>query len=74
MFITALPAFVVLKEDHGPEQLSEMDWGGLAAWSMGFAIEVLADSQKTKWRSKPENKAKDRWIQEGLWAVCRHPK
>ena len=38
---------------------------------LGFAVEVIADNQKTKFRSIPENK--DQFINEGLWARSRHP-
>ena len=37
----------------------------------GFVIEVIADNQKTAFRSIPENK--DLFINEGLWARSRHP-
>ena len=37
----------------------------------GFAIEVIADNQKSAFRSIPENK--DSYINEGLWARSRHP-
>ncbi|MEX0964204.1 MAG: DUF1295 domain-containing protein [Pseudohongiellaceae bacterium] len=44
---------------------------GLAIWIAGFAIEVIADRQKSAFRSKPENKGK--FISEGLWSISRHP-
>ena len=44
---------------------------GLALFLLGFAVEVIADNQKTKFRSIPENK--DQFINEGLWARSRHP-
>lgn len=44
---------------------------GLIIWIAGFAIEVIADAQKSKWRSKPENKGK--FIHSGLWSKSRHP-
>ena len=37
----------------------------------GFVIEVIADNQKTAFRSIPENK--DSIINEGLWDRSRHP-
>ena len=43
---------------------------GLALFLLGFAVEVIADNQKTKFRSIPENK--DQFINEGLWARSRH--
>ena len=37
----------------------------------GFAIEVMADSQKSRFSANPENKGK--FIQTGLWSRSRHP-
>ena len=44
---------------------------GLVIWITGFAIEVIADSQKSKFRSYPENK--DKFISTGIWSWSRHP-
>jgi len=44
---------------------------GLVMFIFGFAIEVIADNQKSAFRSIPENK--DSYINEGLWARSRHP-
>ena len=44
---------------------------GLVMFIFGFVVEVLADNQKTAFRSIPENK--DKFINEGLWARSRHP-
>ncbi|MEC8135547.1 MAG: DUF1295 domain-containing protein, partial [Pseudomonadota bacterium] len=44
---------------------------GSIVWLVGFVFEVVADQQKTAFRSVPENK--DKFIQTGLWSVCRHP-
>ncbi len=44
---------------------------GLALWLLGFAIEVVADRQKTAFRSNPDNAR--RFISTGLWAWSRHP-
>jgi steroid 5-alpha reductase family enzyme len=43
--------------------------GGL--WLVGFAIEIIADSQKTKFRSDPANS--EAFISTGLWKYSRHP-
>ena len=51
-----------------------LDWFALigsVAWVLGFAIEVVADAQKSRFRAKPENKG--RCVQNGLWAWSRHP-
>lgn len=44
---------------------------GTALWIGGFAIEVVADHQKRRFRADAENK--DRFIASGLWAWSRHP-
>ena len=44
---------------------------GLCTWIVGFAIEVIADMQKTAFRADPTN-AGD-FITTGLWAWSRHP-
>ena len=44
---------------------------GLIMFIFGFAIEVIADNQKSAFRSIPENK--NSFINEGLWARSRHP-
>lgn len=44
---------------------------GVALWLAGFAIEVIADAQKSRFRADPANA--NRFIREGLWAWSRHP-
>ncbi|MDA8958247.1 DUF1295 domain-containing protein [Gammaproteobacteria bacterium] len=44
---------------------------GLALFILGFVIEIIADNQKSAFRSIPDNK--DVFINEGLWARSRHP-
>ena len=44
---------------------------GLLTFIIGFSIEVIADNQKTAFRSIPENSNK--FITTGLWSVSRHP-
>jgi steroid 5-alpha reductase family enzyme len=44
---------------------------GFLVWSFGFAIEVVADIQKGRFRAHLENK--DKFIHTGLWAWSRHP-
>ncbi len=44
---------------------------GFLIWLTGFLIEVVADSQKTKFRAKKENE--DKFITTGLWSWSRHP-
>lgn len=44
---------------------------GLLVWVTGFAIEVIADLQKSRFNANPANKGK--FIQTGLWSRSRHP-
>jgi len=44
---------------------------GLGLFVFGFSTEVIADKQKSKFRSIPENR--DKFITTGLWAKSRHP-
>jgi steroid 5-alpha reductase family enzyme len=44
---------------------------GLVVWIIGFALEIVADSQKNRFREDSANKGK--FIQSGLWSRSRHP-
>jgi steroid 5-alpha reductase family enzyme len=44
---------------------------GLVMFIGGFAIEIVADQQKTAFRAIPENRNK--YITSGLWSKSRHP-
>jgi steroid 5-alpha reductase family enzyme len=44
---------------------------GLLLWGIGFAIEVIADNQKSVFNADTTNKGK--FITTGLWAKSRHP-
>ncbi|MFN7914271.1 MAG: DUF1295 domain-containing protein [Vicinamibacterales bacterium] len=44
---------------------------GLVVWLAGFALEVIADRQKSAFNAKPENHG--RFISTGLWSWSRHP-
>ena len=44
---------------------------GLFLFVLGFGLEIVADSQKSKFRGDPKNK--DLFITTGLWALSRHP-
>ena len=51
--------------------LNNIFYIGLVTFIIGLSIEIIADSQKTKFRNDPKNK--DKFINEGLWAKSRHP-
>lgn len=44
---------------------------GLIVWIIGFSIEVVADSQKRRFKYNPKNDGK--FISTGLWSKSRHP-
>jgi steroid 5-alpha reductase family enzyme len=44
---------------------------GALIWAAGFVIEVVADSQKSRFNADLSNKGK--FIQTGLWSRSRHP-
>ena len=44
---------------------------GAIMWVIGFAIEVIADQQKGRFRADPENQG--RFITTGLWSWSQHP-
>lgn len=50
------------------------DWQavvGLVLWAVGFAFEVVADLQKSRFKADPANEG--RFINTGLWSKSRHP-
>jgi len=44
---------------------------GSLIWAAGFAVETVADMQKSRFRADPKNKGE--FIHSGLWAWSRHP-
>jgi len=51
-----------------------LDWAcalGALVWGAGFALEVIADRQKTAFKADPANEGQ--FIRTGLWAWSRHP-
>jgi steroid 5-alpha reductase family enzyme len=44
---------------------------GVIVWLIGYAIEVVADTQKRRFRADPANAG--RFISTGLWSRSRHP-
>ncbi|MEP7215462.1 MAG: DUF1295 domain-containing protein [Anaerolineaceae bacterium] len=54
-----------------PVSLDWVAFVGVAVWTVGFAIEAIADNQKRAFRRDPNNR--ERFIRSGLWAWSRHP-
>jgi steroid 5-alpha reductase family enzyme len=44
---------------------------GFLIWALGLTVEVVADSQKGRFKANPENRGK--FIKTGLWSRSRHP-
>ena len=44
---------------------------GVLVWAIGFAVEVAADTQKSRFKADPANDGK--FIRSGIWAWSRHP-
>lgn len=53
------------------EPLGAIGIAGIALWSCGILIEIVADRQKSKFKDNPNNEGK--FINVGLWAWSRHP-
>ena len=53
------------------EPLGVIGFAGIAVWTIGIVVEIVADRQKSAFRADPANKGK--FIQTGLWAWSRHP-
>ncbi|MGE0159845.1 MAG: DUF1295 domain-containing protein [Gemmatimonadales bacterium] len=67
---TAGAALAAIAGGHGAP-LGVHDAVGVALWILGFGIEAVADQQKRRFKSRPENA--QRFISSGLWARSRHP-
>ena len=70
VFICSSAALVAISSTSGVV-INSLFFIGLIIFVFGFAVEVVADNQKSAFRSIPENK--DVFINEGLWARSRHP-
>ena len=51
--------------------MNKLFFVGAIIFILGFLVEVIADNQKTKFRSSPKNK--DKFITTGLWSYSRYP-
>ena len=51
--------------------MNAITYVGIILFIIGFGIEIIADNQKTAFRSIEANK--DKFITSGLWAKSRHP-
>jgi len=70
VLLTAACALVVITGGNR-EALGIVGYVGIAVWTIGILIEIVADQQKSAFRANPANKG--RFINTGLWAWSRHP-
>lgn len=68
--MTSCAALTAILSDMRPS-LGTVFFIGAGLWAVGFAIEVIADRQKSQFRADPTNHGK--FIDTGLWARSRHP-
>ena len=67
---TAMAAWVGITSNQRAD-LDAFAVVGILVWVAGFALEVVADLQKSRFRADPANKG--RFISTGLWSRSRHP-
>jgi steroid 5-alpha reductase family enzyme len=70
VLLTAAAALAVISGGTR-EPLGAIGIVGIAVWLLGILIEIVADQQKSKFKSDPGNDGK--FINVGLWAWSRHP-
>jgi steroid 5-alpha reductase family enzyme len=70
VFLTAVCALTALG-NSGKVEIGIVGFIGIAIWTIGFAIEVISDAQKRKFRANPDKT--NPFITTGLWAYSRHP-
>lgn len=68
--VTAGAAFAAISSGN-KQSFGVLGAIGLIVWIIGFAIEVVSDSQKSAFKNDPSNDGK--FINVGLWAWSRHP-
>ena len=68
VFLTLSAALAAITTQARSE-VGVLDGIGLSIWIVGFAIEVIADRQKSKFRRQHRGQ----YIDTGLWAWSRHP-
>jgi len=68
--LCSMCALTAISSDSGVV-VNALFYFGLSLFLLGFSTEIVADNQKSKFRSFPENR--DKFITTGLWAKSRHP-
>ena len=62
---------MILNSKHVDTEFNSRDYVGWTIWLAGFLLESIADYQKYIFRGDPANQ--NRWINQGLWSIVRHP-
>ena len=70
VFLTAGAALAAIMTPN-TAPLGTVFYVGVAIWVVGFAVEVIADSQKSAFKADPANENK--FITTGIWARAQHP-
>jgi steroid 5-alpha reductase family enzyme len=70
MWTVSLPVQTAQVPDS-PSGLTELDFAGIAVWSVGMLFETLGDLQLARFRADPRNRGKV--LDRGLWRYTRHP-
>jgi steroid 5-alpha reductase family enzyme len=70
VFLTAGAALAAIMTPN-TASLGTVFYLGAAMWVLGFAIEVIADTQKSAFKADPANENK--FITTGIWARAQHP-
>jgi steroid 5-alpha reductase family enzyme len=68
--LCSMCALTAISSDSGVV-INTLFYIGIGLFVIGFSTEVIADNQKSKFRSLAENREK--FITTGLWAKSRHP-
>ena len=70
VFITAGAALAAIMTQN-TATIGTVFYAGVTMWILGFAIELIADNQKTAFKADPANKNK--FITTGMWSRAQHP-
>lgn len=70
VLLTAAAALAIITTS-ARRDLGWLAYTGIVVWLGGFAVEVVADRQKSLFKRDPGNEG--RFIATGLWAWSRHP-
>lgn len=69
--LTTMAAALAIVTGGERVSMSWLGWIGFGVWLFGFAVEVVADAQKSSFKNDPVNHGQ--FIRTGLWAWSRHP-